>query len=130
MFLSTAVALLAIPLYLALGRGFGAQGIAAAGALAMSASALVMLVGLRLLHGGPALAPLAGTLLRGVAVALPAAAAGDWAAGLAQAPLVSCLQGGVVFMIIAIPSTWILGDEVTQEILRGLARRIARSRGA
>jgi len=130
MFLSTGVALLAIPLYLALGRGFGAEGIAAAGALAMSGSALVLLVALRLLHGGPALAPLAGTLARAGVVALAAGGAGGLATGLVEAPLTACLVGGSVFAAVAIPGTWLLGDKTTRELLRGLVRRLRRSRGA
>jgi putative peptidoglycan lipid II flippase len=130
MFLSTGIALLAVPLYLALGRGFGAEGIAAAGALAMSVSALSLLVMLRALHGGPALGPLAGTLARGVGVALPAAGAAAWATGLAQTPLGACLQGSVAFAAIAIPGTWLAGDEATRDILRGVARRLSRKSGA
>jgi putative peptidoglycan lipid II flippase len=130
MFLSTAVALPVIPVYLVLGREFGAEGIAAAGALAMSVSALVLLTALRLLHGGPALAPLGATLLRALCVALPTALASAWAVGLASTPFEACLAGGVAFAAVAMPGTWLAGDEATRDLLRGVARRLARKRGA
>ena len=44
MFVSTGVALLAIPLYLGMGQRFGAEGIAAASSLAMSARFLPMVI--------------------------------------------------------------------------------------
>ena len=129
MFLSTAIALVAIPLYLAFGRRFGAPGIAAAGALAMSVSALLLLVMLRVLHGGPPLAPLAAVLPRALAVALPAASAGAWATGFAVAPLTRCLCGGLAFVLVAVPGTWWLGDGATREVLHGAWRRLRRGAG-
>lgn len=126
MFLSTGVALLAIPLYLMLGRAHGASGIAAAGALAMSGSSLAMLGLLRWLHGGPELAPLFATALRGLAVAVPAALVGALAAGQVEPALLRCLVGGVAFLFIAIPGTWWLGDEATRELVTRLVQRLSR----
>jgi putative peptidoglycan lipid II flippase len=87
MLLGSAVALAAIPLYHALGTGFGARGLAAAGALAISANALATLVLARALHGAPRLLPLLG----GVARAALLAALAGLAAQLAQPGLPGAL---------------------------------------
>ncbi len=131
MLLGTAVALAAIPLYLALGRRHGAAGLAAAGALGMTAAALVTLGIARRLHGGPSLAGLAQTGLRALAIALPAGLA---AAGLAELarPWGSAAQlaaGGAVLAALALAGLLAIGDapmrEFAQRVLRrlGLARR-------
>lgn len=131
MFLSTGIALAAIPLYLVFGRRFGAQGIAAAGALAMSGSALLLLGMLRVLHGGPRLAPLLVSLVRGAALALPCALAAGWAAELAGGgPAGRCLAGVTGFASVAIPGLWWFADEATQELLRRLLARLRRRSGA
>ena len=129
MLLSTAVALLAIPLYLELGERFGSQGIAGAGALAMSVSALCLLLFLRVLHGGPRLTPLIGALGRALLVALPAGVAAGWAASLVQTPWAGCLLGGAAFAIVAIPGLWTLGDEATREVVRGAVGKLFGRRG-
>jgi putative peptidoglycan lipid II flippase len=69
MALGTAVALLAIPLYIRLGEARGVEGLVLAGVLAISANAILTLVWTRLRFGGPPLAPLASTGLRSLIVA-------------------------------------------------------------
>jgi putative peptidoglycan lipid II flippase len=68
MAIGTAVALAVIPLYLELGSRYDAVGIAAAGALGMSANAVVMLCVARRLHGAPSLLALAFTGARSAAI--------------------------------------------------------------
>jgi putative peptidoglycan lipid II flippase len=79
MVLATLIALAAAGLYWVMGEHFGVQGLAWAGVLGMSASALATLGLARALHGGPALGPLLTTALRATACA---ALAGALAAGL------------------------------------------------
>jgi putative peptidoglycan lipid II flippase len=125
MLLGSAVALLAIPLYLALGRRDGAMGLAVAGVLAMSANAIATLLLARALHGGPALAPLASTFARASAIAAAAGAAGAFAlrggAG-SLAAAVDLVLGGLLFLGVAAGGIALVGDES----LRGAARRVAR----
>ena len=129
MLLSSAVALLAIPLYIELGDRFGAQGIAGAGALAMSVSAVFLLLFLRAVHGGPRLTPLFGALGRALAVALPSGLAAAWAGSLVPVPWAGCLLGGAAFAIVAIPGLWAIGDDATREVVGGAIRRLTGRRG-
>ena len=75
MLLTTAIALAAAALYWRLGGRYGASGIAWAGVIGMSASALATLLLARRLHGGPPLWPVVTTGLRAVAGAALAGAA-------------------------------------------------------
>jgi putative peptidoglycan lipid II flippase len=129
MLLGTVVALAAVPLYLTLGRSFGAEGIAAAGGLAMSANAVLLLLLLRGVHGGPRLAPLLATLLRAAPVAGLAGAVGSLAARAGGAPLAGVLVGACAFGIVALPGVWLLGDEATREVVRRSLARLRRRRG-
>jgi putative peptidoglycan lipid II flippase len=134
MLLGTAIALLAIPLYLGLGPPFGARGLAGAGALAITANALATLALARRLHGAPQFARLAGTALRSLGISLPAAAAAFYClprlAGTIGA-LVDLAVGGVIFSILAIAGVLLAGDAPMRETLsefRGaLARRSRRA---
>jgi putative peptidoglycan lipid II flippase len=132
MLLGTAIAVLALPLYISLGRQAGAAGLAAAGVIAMSANALATLLLARRLHGAPDLAALAASSGRALAAALPAACAALWVqrggAGLAGA-LVDLVLGVAAYAAVALPLAWLLGDEALRDALRRVARRFAR-RGA
>lgn len=132
MLLGTAAALLAVPLYLALGREAGAAGLAAAGVLAMTANALATLGLARRLHGAPPLAALARAGFGAVAAALPAAGAAIWvqrgAPGFVGAATDLAL-GGAVFVGVAFPLAWLAGDDALRATLRRLAGRVA-GRGA
>jgi len=127
MLLGTAVALAALPLYLALGRDHGAAGLAAAGALAMSANALLTLGLARRLHGAPSLLGLAASAGRTLPIAVAAGAAAHvvqrGAPGLAGA-LVDLALAGLAFAGVAGAGIALFGDAP----LRGLLRRLA-SRG-
>jgi len=120
MLLATAVALLAIPLYLALGPRFGAEGLAAAGVIAMTCNAGLTLLLARRLHGAPDLGALATTAGRALVIAGAAAfAAGlsieTWMAGAA-----SWLQLGVgvlAFAIIALLGARLIGDPPIREAI-------------
>jgi len=80
MLLGTAVAIAAIPLYLALGPRYGAPGLAAAGVMGMSVNAVLTLWLLRRVHGGPRLRELGATFAR--ALLLGARTALPWPRGL------------------------------------------------
>jgi len=108
-----------------LGRRAGAQGLAVAGAIAMSANAVATLLLARRLHGGPALGPLANTFARASGIAALAGAAGASVLrahpGVAGAVL-DLAFGGAVFLAVAAGGIASCGDES----LRGAASRIVR----
>jgi peptidoglycan biosynthesis protein MviN/MurJ (putative lipid II flippase) len=133
MLLGTAIALLAIPGYLALGPLFGALGLAAAGALAITVNALATLVLARRLHGAPRLAPLASTALRAILISIPAAAAAFYCQpglGGAIGTLVDLAVGGVAFALLAIAGVLLAGDAPMRETLSESWRSLARRRRA
>jgi peptidoglycan biosynthesis protein MviN/MurJ (putative lipid II flippase) len=128
------VALVAIPLYLALGPRYGAAGLAAAGVIGMSASAVLTLPFLRRTHGGPRLGELAATFARALLLALLAAIAAHWAAGWvamrAPGALVQLCVGLAAFAAVALPGVFVLGDAAMREALRrGLVRLRRAGRG-
>ncbi len=122
MLLGTGVALAAIPLYLALGPRFGAAGLAAAGALAISANALLTLLLARRLHGAPALGPLASTVARVMVAAVPAALLARivrFEMGGLTGALLDGAVGGLVFASVAALGILLLGDDATKRAVRG-----------
>jgi putative peptidoglycan lipid II flippase len=129
MLLGTGLALGALPLYLGLGERFGAAGLAAAGALAMSANAVATLLWARVRHGAPELGALAATGARALVAALPAAALGlvvqRGAPGLGGA-LTDLALGGACFGAAAALAGWWIADEALRAPLRRLGRRVAR----
>jgi peptidoglycan biosynthesis protein MviN/MurJ (putative lipid II flippase) len=135
MLLATAVALLAVPLYLAFGSRFGAEGIAAAGVIAISGNAILTLVYARRLHGAPRLVPLANTALRALLIAAIAALAAalaieTWLTGAAS--LFQLAVGGVAFAVTALLGARLIGDPPIREAVARLAslrHRSGRSRG-
>ena len=50
-----------------------------------------------------------------------------WATGAVERPLGQILAGGAAFGIIAIPGTWLLGDEAMREVLRSVWARLRRT---
>ncbi len=130
MLLGTAIALAAIPLYLALGRAAGVRGLAVAAVIGMSANAIGTLLWARHLHGAPALGALLATVgrvalcaLPGAAIvawALPGAAPDEWAAGA------ELLIGGAAYGILLAAGTWLAGDPVLRDALGRLRRRLQR----
>jgi putative peptidoglycan lipid II flippase len=127
MILGTAVALAVVPLYLALGPRFGAEGLAAAGVIGMSLNTVASLVLLRRQHGGPPLAPLAVSLARNLTVAAAAGLAAGAVIGGRGAAL-DFLLGAFVLALVAIPLAFTLGDEAMRDGLRRLARRLRGAR--
>jgi putative peptidoglycan lipid II flippase len=132
MLIGTVVALAAIPLYLELGPRLGAEGLAAAGVIGMSANLLVTLAVARRLHGAPRLWVLGGALLRsgaasalGVAAALAAARHVDPPGGA----LGRLALEGAAFAAAASLGIALLGDAPTRAALRRVAARLARRRG-
>jgi len=133
MLLGTAVALLAIPLYLVLGPPYGARGLAGAGALAVTANTLATLALARRLHGAPHFAPLASTALRAILISLPAAAAAFFCQpglGGAIGALVDLAVGGLAFSLLAVAGIVVVGDAPMRETLSELWRSLARHRRA
>jgi putative peptidoglycan lipid II flippase len=132
MLLGTVIAVAAIPLYLALGRNFGAIGLAAAPALAMSVNAAATLGLARWLHGGPPMAPLLSTTARAVVVAAVAVLAArffvDPAATSAGSHLISLLCAAPTFAVVTVAGTWLLGDAAMRRALDQVARRLRRRR--
>lgn len=129
MWLGTGLALLAVPLYLAMGQRFGPEGLAAAGALAMTASALLTLGWARRLHGAPSFAALFGSLGRMAAVAVAAGLAGrtvmGWTGGAGKpGAVVELGAGGLVFAVVAAAGVRWLGDAAVRELVTGLLQRV------
>ncbi len=132
MLLGSVFVVLAWPLYAALGRAYGTSGLALAGALAISANALVTVVAARLLHGAPRLLPLLGTFLRTLLCALPAAALAWLVSDIAvvrvglvgfAAAAFELVLGGAVYAAVALPLALGLGDAPTRDALRRALRR-------
>ena len=123
MLLGTAVALLAIPLYVALGREAGAEGLAAAGAIAIWGNALGTLVMARAMHGAPEFAPLFASFARAAAVALAgglAVQAVPAGAPTLAGALGELALGGLAFTAVAGIGILVVGDAP----LRGALRRL------
>jgi putative peptidoglycan lipid II flippase len=129
MALGTAIAVLAIPLYLSLGQAAGARGIAAAGVIGMSANALATLLLLRRVHGGPPLVPLAATVMRAAAIAALAGAAGALLRPRVPGDvgaLLGLVAGGAVFAAVAVGGIAVIGDESLRAAPRRVWLRLAR----
>ncbi len=128
MILGTVVAAAAVPLYLALGPRYGASGLAAAGALGMSANALATLLLGRRLHGAPRLLLVVAALLRsglaaggGVAAALAVRSASVPGGALGQLAI-----GGAAFALAAGAGILVFGDAPTRGALRRVGARLRR----
>jgi len=132
MLLGTLVALCAAPLYWGLGARFGGEGLAAAGAIGMSAGALATLLLARRLHAAPDLGALADTGARGLFIAAVAAALAGWVplpalAGTAGSLAALAIHGGV-FGVVALLGIHFAGDAATRDAIArsvaGLRRRL------
>jgi putative peptidoglycan lipid II flippase len=131
MALATVVSLAALPLYMLLGPRLGGTGLALAGALSVSASALVTVAFARHWHGAPSLRALLGSGLRTLAAAAPAAWLAEWVASLLagsgmRAATLALAAGGLAFASVALPLAFWLGDAPTRDALRSVARRLRR----
>jgi putative peptidoglycan lipid II flippase len=134
MLLASAVSLAVIPLYLALGERLGGTGLALAGTLSITTSALVTLGFARRWHGAPSLRALLATALRTLAAAAPAAWAAHAAAEATSAragtgtlgAALALAAGGSAFAALALPLAWRFGDAPTRDALLRVARRLRR----
>ncbi len=123
--LGTAIALLAIPLYLALGRSHGTAGLATAGVLAIGVNAAATLGLARWLHGSPGLGALAATALRALACAGVAGVATAWLPLPADA-IPALVVGGAAYALLCAAGLALLGDAPLREATLGLLRRLVR----
>ncbi|MBK8012923.1 MAG: murein biosynthesis integral membrane protein MurJ [Deltaproteobacteria bacterium] len=148
MILGTLIAVLSVPLYLALGRRFGVTGLAWAGVIGMATNALASLILARVVHGGPSLAALFGTFARALligAVASLCAYASLWAigsrngtmpAGSDLSPAMLWLHAlgrsalaGTLFLGSSYALVRVLGDVAMRSALDRLVRRLIPRRG-
>jgi putative peptidoglycan lipid II flippase len=128
MILGTVIALVAIPLYLQLGRLWGVTGLAAAGSIGMSANAVATLALARRLHGAPKLGELFATAVRAAAIAAVAGAAARWIvpfpdAAVAREALLNLAWGGSLFVVLGGAGAFFFGDQPTREAILRLLRR-------
>src|SRR5262249_6790560 len=129
MLIGTVVALASIPLYAALGPRFGAEGLAAAGAIGMGATLLATLAVARWLHGAPRLWVLADSAARAAVAGVAGAAA-----ALAVAPHEDPAGGalgrlaleGAAFAAAAALALAAVADAPTRAALRRVGARLAR----
>jgi putative peptidoglycan lipid II flippase len=131
MLIGSVVAVAAVPLYVMLGRRFGAAGIAAAGVLGMSVNAVVTLMIARRLHGAPDLGALASTGLRALLIAVVAGAATHALVALAAlgaGPFADLALGGSVFAALAAAGIAGFGDRPMRDAAGRVLRRLRRSR--
>lgn len=130
MLLGTIVALLSIPLYLALARADGVHGLALASGIGMTINTALMIGLARWLHGAPALDALASSSGRAALIAVPAALLVRWllpatSASTASA-LIALLAGAGGFALCVALGTWSVGDEALRGGLLRVARRVVR----
>ncbi len=132
MLLGTVMAVLALPLYLHLGDTLGAEGLALAGVLAISANAGATLLWARMRFGGPDLGPVLVTTVRATGVGVASGAAG-WAALASGAselgPYAALALGGSCAGVVAVVAIRLFGDELMRSILASVARRVPSLRG-
>lgn len=130
MLLGTGVVLAALPLYVALGERDGAEGLAAAGAIAMAANALATLGWARARFGGPPLLPIAGAFARSALIGVVAAAAARRAISPMPADKVAASLelaiGSLVFAIVAGLGLAFVADAATRESATRVLRRLRR----
>ncbi len=126
MLLGTAIAALAVPLYWWLGAERGVEGLAMAGAIAVSVNAVATLVLGRVRHGAPDLGELLQTALRVGAVAgIGAVVAVRFVEGRPGflGALLDAAAGGAVFLALTLPGiAW-----VAPKLRHALVARLRRS---
>jgi putative peptidoglycan lipid II flippase len=132
MLLGTAMAVLALPVYIGLGERLGAPGLALAGVLAISANALATLAWARIRFGGPALLPLLTTALRALVVGGIAGGAG-WLVlelgGWRLNAYTALFLGGSISGLTAMAAIWAVGDSLMRSLLASVMRHVPGLRG-
>ncbi|MEZ0224828.1 MAG: murein biosynthesis integral membrane protein MurJ [Alphaproteobacteria bacterium] len=136
MVLGTVLSILAIPLYMKLSETDGVKGLAYAGAIGMTVSAVATILYARAVHGSPKFVPLLLSLGSSLMIAGPSIFAA-WAIlrlRVAHLPLLDwhlkwvalfdlCLGGGV-FAAIALFGIWLVGEEGMQDYLHKIIKRV------
>lgn len=123
MLLSTLLSLGAIPLYVQLGHLWGAQGLVLAGVFAINLNAVLTLGWARSRHGGPPLAPLLSTAVRGLLAVGPACWLAHWVQRGGEGTAGAILDLGlsaIVYLPVFIALVFWLGDTEMRETLRRL----------
>ncbi len=130
MALGTVFALAAIPLYLVLGRRYGAIGLAIAPGIAMTANAIATILLARWYHGAPDLRELFGTTWRAVLIAAMAAGTTVAVFGRATSDWTALLAQGALFALLLLIGATGLGDSAVRGALKqplvGIWRRLRR----
>ena len=132
MILGSVVALAAIPLYLLLREESGVEGLALAGAIALSVNAVATCAWVQRRFGGLDVAALASSLARSFVIALPAA----WLGGLARPGVatgwpgaaIDLAAGGAVFAAFVGAGVFFIGDEPMREAVRAALARLRRAK--
>lgn len=132
MLLGTGVALAVIPLYLLLRERQGLEGLALAGAIALTANSIATYAWAQLRFGGLELAGLLSSLGRSAAIALPGAwLVGHVKIGLASGWLGAAIDlavGGALFVAIACAGVFAIGDAPMRDAFRRLLTRLRAKR--
>ena len=132
MLIGTALALAALPIYALGTQRWGAPGLAIAGVVAISANAGVTLGWARVRFGGPALRPLASTVLRALLIAgVGGAVAYLWAPASPgfQGALLELSVGGGLYAAVSGAGLLLLGDRDSKQALKRLLARLKGRRG-
>jgi hypothetical protein len=139
MLLGSAITLAAVPLYWVFGRSYGAVGLASAGVIAMTTSAVLTLALARRLHRGPSITALLTTGGRTALVAVSAAGAAAWAqsvgAGVGQgadegklAAILAVVFGGIAFAAVTGVGLVLVGDAPMKDAIRRILPPALRQR--
>ncbi len=135
MLLGSAITLAAIPLYWIFGRSYGAVGLASAGVIAMTTSAVLTLALARRLHRGPSITALLTTGGRTALVAVSAAGAAAWAQSVGQgagegklAAILALVFGGLAFVAVTALGLVLVGDAPIKDALRRILPSALRPR--
>ena len=138
MVLGTILSVLVIPLYMSLADSHGVQGLAAAGVIGMSASAVATLLYARALHGAPKFIPLMLAFGSSLLIAIPAIALAWFLLRLRQAhfplpdlplkwtSLLDICVGGAGFAVVALPGIWLVGEDGLTEYIEKVVKRLLR----
>lgn len=140
MILGTIISISVIPLYQTLAKSTGTEGLALAGALAMSVNGIGTLLLARGYHGAPSLRALGGSLLRAVIISGFACVAAEKMLELRPVILplesarpyiiaaVDIFMAGGVFGIVTLAAALLIGGDDIYEFISSLKARIARKK--
>lgn len=133
MLIGTGLALLALPLYAWATQYWAAPGLAMAGVVAISINAGVTVGWARVRFEGPRLAPVGGTILRGLVITGAAAMAASYWAPVSTGfwgALLELAVGGGLYGAVAALGLIVLGDREAKQGLKGILSRRRKRSGA